>query len=108
MASRETLLVLATLDHAQTFFPIDTEYHRDSAWVPFLHHGYLRDYRHTMEELDDEEGLALQVAICVIFGRLYCLPIVVAAPSQKSKGQIWTSSHQGVLFVTNPMFYKLK
>jgi len=60
-----------------------------------------------MEELDDEEGLALQAAISVIFGRLHCLPVVVA-PSQKSKGRIWTSSHQGVLFVTNPMFYKLK
>ena len=94
-------------DHAQTFFPIDTEYYGDSAWAPFLHHGYLRDYRHTMEELDDEEGLALQAAISVIFGRLHCLPVVVA-PSQKSKGRIWTSSHQGVLFVTNPMFYKLK
>ena len=94
-------------DHTQTFFPINTTHYGDSAWAPFLHHGYIRDYRQTMEELDDEEGLALQEAISVIFGRLHCLPVVVA-PSQKSKGRIWTSSHQGVLFITNPIFYKLK
>jgi hypothetical protein len=60
-----------------------------------------------MDELEDEEGLALQDAISSICRRLHCLP-VVAAPSAKSNRRIWTNSHQGVLFVTNPMFYKLK
>jgi hypothetical protein len=46
-------------------------------------------------------------AISVIFGQLNCLPVMLAS-SQRSKGQIWTSSHQGVLFVTNPTFKKLK
>jgi len=46
-------------NHAQTFFPLNTEYHRDSAWAHFLHHGYIRDYKHTIDEHANEEGLAL-------------------------------------------------
>ena len=94
-------------DHTQTFFHLNTKYYGDSAWAPFLHYEYLNNYKHTMEEHDDDEGLALQEAISTIFGRLHCLPVVVA-PSSKSNGWIWTNSHQGVVFVTNSMFYKLK
>ena len=29
-------------------------------------------------------------------------------PSQRSKGKVWTVSHEGIHLLTNPMFYKLK
>ena len=76
------------MGQTQTFFLFNTEYYGDSTWAPFLCHGYLKDYKHTMEELEDEEGLALQEVISVIFKRLHCFPVMVA-PSTKSNRWIW-------------------
>jgi hypothetical protein len=61
-----------------------------------------------LEELgDDDQQQAFVDAIADIFGRLHCLPVIVT-PSQRSKGKVWTASHEGIHLLTNPMFYKLK
>jgi hypothetical protein len=92
---------------ARVFFPAETEHAKNSAWAPFYQHGYLWDYLHTLEGLEDEEKDLLSDAIAAIFGRLHCLPVVLA-PSQRSGGKLWTNSQEGIHFLTNPIFYKLK
>jgi hypothetical protein len=98
---------LSFREHARAFFPPDSESYKESAWKPFLQHGYMRDYFWRLGELDDEDTEALMNAIHNIFGRLHCLPVIVA-PSLRSKGKVWTASHEGIHLVTNPIFYKVK
>ena len=99
---------LSFRDHAQMFFPMKPDYITNSAWSPFLQHGYIGRYLRELEELgDDDQQQALADAIADIFGRLHCLPVIVT-PSQRSKVKVWTASHEGVHLLTNPIFYKLK
>jgi hypothetical protein len=94
-------------EHFQTFFPSTIDHLRGSTWAPFLDYGYIREYHAILTELTDEEGDSLKNNISSIFGRLQCLPVAIA-PSRRSKGKIWTVSEQGVNFLTNPIFYKLR
>jgi hypothetical protein len=69
---------------------------------------YIGRYLRELEELgNDNQQQALVDAIADIFGQLHCLPVIVT-PSQRSKGKVWTASHEGIHLLTNPMFYKLK
>jgi hypothetical protein len=99
---------LSFRDHAQMFFPTTPHHITNSAWSPFLQHWYIGRYLRELEELgDDNQQQALADAITDIFGCLHCLPVIVT-PSQQSKGKVWSTSHEGVHLLTNPMFYKLK
>jgi hypothetical protein len=99
---------LSFRDHAQMFFPTTTHHIINSAWSPFLQHGYIGRYLRELEELgDDDQQHALVDAITDIFGQLHCLPVIVM-PSQQSKGKVWAASHDSIHLLTNPMFYKLK
>ena len=99
---------LSFRDHAQMFFPTTPGHITNSAWSPFLQHGYIGRYLRELEELgDDDQQQALVDAIADIFGRLHCLPVIVT-PSQRSKGKVWTTSHEGIHLLTNPMFNRLK
>jgi hypothetical protein len=99
---------LSFRDHAQMFFPTTPDHIKNSAWTPFLQHGYIGSYLRELEKLDDEDDRqSLTDAIADIFGRLHCLPVIVM-PTQGSKGRIWTTSQEGIHLLTNPMFYKLK
>jgi hypothetical protein len=94
-------------DIALGFFPPDSEPYRNSSWAPFLQHGYMGEYFRRKRQLDEEDGEALVDAICNIFGRLHCLPVIVT-PTPKSKGKVWTASEGGIHILANPIFYKLK
>jgi hypothetical protein len=99
---------LSFRDHARMFFPTTPDHILNSAWSPFLQHGYIGRYLRELEKLDDDDDRqSLTDAIADIFGRLHCLPVIVT-PTQRSKGRIWTTSHEGIHLLTNPMFYKLK
>ena len=100
---------LSFRDHARMFFPTTPDHMtQNSAWSPFLRHGYIGRYLRELQRLDDEDDQeSLTDAIANIFGRLHCLPVIVA-PTQRSNGKIWTTSHDGIHLLTNPMFYKLK
>ena len=90
------------------FFPTTPDHIQNSAWSPFLQHGYIGRYLRELEKLDDDDDRqSLTDAIADIFGRLHCLPVIVT-PTPRSKGRIWTTSHEGIHLLTNPMFYKLK
>jgi hypothetical protein len=98
---------LSFRDHSKTFFPSSADHLANSTWKPFLQHGYIGEYLNILERLSEEDAEVLQDAISSLFGRLHCLPVVVA-PSARSKGKVWTASQEGIHFFTNPIFYKLK
>ena len=60
---------LSFRDHAQMFFPTTLDHITDSAWSPFLQHGYIGRYLTELEELgDDDQQQALADTITDIFG----------------------------------------
>src|ERR1700676_2448900 len=93
--------------HTETFFPSNADHLGGSTWTPFLDYGYIREYHNILEQLTDEDGDLLKQNISNIFGRLQCLPVAVA-PSQRSKGKVWTASEEGVNFLTSLIFYKIR
>jgi hypothetical protein len=98
---------LSFRDYTRTFFPPSQDHISGSVWAPFLQYGYIGAYLDALKRLSHDDVYVLQEAISDIFGRLHCLPGAIA-PSRKSKGKLWASSREGVHFITNPIFYKLK
>ena len=98
---------LSFREQALAFFPPDPETLTDSPWVPFLEYGYLRDYSHALQELGEDEEEALVKAIGDIFSHIQCVPVTLCL-SSKSKGKLWTTTEEGIHFMANLAFYKLK
>ena len=98
---------LSFREQALAFFPPDPETLTDSPWALFLEYGYLRDYSRALQELGEDEEEALVEAIGDIFSHVQCVPVTLR-PSSKSKGKLWTTTEEGIHFVANPVFYKLK
>ena len=71
-------------DMVDLFFPAaECNICKDFVWHPFLTKGYIREFHETIYPMAEEDMSSLMQRLCRIFGRIQCLPNVVACTVHK-------------------------
>jgi hypothetical protein len=95
-------------DMMSLFFPIpELNICKDSVWHPFLVKGYIHEFHAMLYTMSEKESSSLLSALKKIFGRLQCLPNVVACTS-RACGRLWEQFDGGVRMLTNLIFNQYK
>jgi hypothetical protein len=95
-------------DWVDVFFPQpDKPQHKHSVWKQLYERGYINDFHEHLRKMPPRDAAHLHTHLGDIFGRLQCVPC--STPStQTSVGQLWKTADEKIIFVANPLHYKIE